>query len=422
VLERSLIRAAAPLVALLLFTAPAALLHGAEEGPAAAGAADIELRKSFRPSRRDSRQATPRQTPEAERGEPTAPVVSGDAPPRLGAVAEALDEQLQSSGTLHLPGVRGGIVLKISETPILETGSGRHLIIDRERTIDAGVADEISLRWPGFSVVQPAAGADLHEVLGSVLDAAGYDSVLRSAPLVFGRDVTLRITPDYTVLRNESDLLKGETRAISVVKPSESLPVELRELADQHRVRIVELTPDGALAGADQAPARARPGQVTTIEAAQLAPIIEKIASAIGLSVVQGVLLPDAVGERGLRSDLGVGGDGIAALVFEKVDPLFLESLVGRGYMAIWLNSAADLTEAIGALLKRFGIPALGPSVEFFRAPTPGSTRRFVINVPGWLAQSGGRRLLITGTTPPPLVRRYLTREGIDIIEYRIRQ
>ena len=75
----------------------------------------------------------------------------------------------------------------------------------------------------------------------------------------------------------------------------------------------------------------------------------------------------------------------------------------------------------IGALLKSCNIPSIGPTVEFFRDPAPGSPRRFVISVPGWLAESGGRRLLITGAAVPLLVRLYLTREGIDIFEYRIR-
>ena len=92
-----------------------------------------------------------------------------------------------------------------------------------------------------------------------------------------------------------------------------------------------------------------------------------------------------------------------------------------RADAVIPLHSSSDLPEAIGALLRRFGIPAIGPMVEFYRAVNPDLTRRFVISVPGWLAEFGGRRLLITGATPSPLVRLYLTREGIDIFEYRIR-
>ena len=340
--------------------------------------------------------------------------------PPLGAVAEALDEQLQSLGTLHLPDVgEGGVVLQGATTPILATAAGRHLIIDRGRTIDPGLVDAIPRRWPGYSVVQPPAGSNLRDVVGLVLDAAGYDSVLRSAPLLFGRSATLQVTPDFVVLRSESDLLTGETRAISVVDPAEALPPELRALAGEYRVRIVELTPDGAPAGVDAAPWRDAAGRVTTMESARLTSIIEELAVALGLSVERHAALPAMAGQPSASADLRISRDEIAAYVFEKPDQPAPGYLDDTGDAKLVLRSAADLLPAIGALLARFDIPAIGPVVEFYRAPPPDSTRRFVISVPGWLAESGGRRLLITGATPPPLARLYLTRQDIDIFEYR---
>jgi hypothetical protein len=85
------------------------------------------------------------------------------------------------------------------------------------------------------------------------------------------------------------------------------------------------------------------------------------------------------------------------------------------------LNGTADLPQAVGALANRLGLTAIGPTVEFFRAPRPGTRPRFVISVPGWLLEVDGRRLLVTGAALPTLVRLYLTREGIDICEYRVR-
>ena len=392
----------------------------AETGGAEANPASIELRKSFRFVRHSGRRTSPPEQRGADGGAASGSAGGTSSLP-LGAVAEALGEQLQSSGTLHLPDIgKGGIVLQGSTTPILETAAGRHLIIDRSRTIDPGLVDAIPRRWPGFSVVQPPAGSNLREVVGLVLDAAGYDSVLRSTPLTFGRGVTLQITPDFVVLRSESDLLAGETRAISVVDLPAALPPELRALAGEQRVRIVELTPDGAPAGVDEATWRDPAGRVTTMETARLTPIIGEIAGALGLAVGRHATLPATVGQPTASADLRISRDGNAAYVFEKPDQRSQEYLVNRGETAIVLNSAADLPQAIGGLLRHFGIPAIGPTVEFYRAPTPGSTRRFVINVPGWLAETGGRRLLITGTTPPPQVRLYLTREGIDIFEYRV--
>ena len=419
-----LIRTATALsTGICLVCASADTLGGAENVPASAGTAVIELRKSFKPPDRAVRQAVSPELRSGDESDPGAPGETHVIPSQqLGAVAEALGEHLQSSGTLHFPGIGGaGIVLQGSATPILETSAGRHLIIDRDRTLDSNVVEAITSRWPAFSVVQPPAGAHLRDVIGSLLDAAGYDSVLRSAPLVFGRGVTVRVSPDFVVLRSGRDLLSGETHAISVVDRADALPAELRELLGGHRVHIVELTPDGASVGADQAPWRDPAGHVTTMEATRLATIVAEIAGALGCSVERRAQLPSAIGEPDLRADLRIGRGGDWALVFEKYAPRSPEHLVGGGGATLLLDSAANLPLAIGALLRRFGIAAIGPTVEFYRSQGAGSTRRFVISVTGWLAEADGRRLLITGNTLPPLVRLYLTREGIDIFEYRIR-
>lgn len=419
--ERLILGAAALLVGVLFAGASTGALAGTETGPVPAGPAEIELRKSFRSVRRSGRQGPRPERPSRPGGDRGIPDEPGRSlPPGLEAVAAALGEQLQSSGTLHLPDVDGGeIVLEGSITPILQAATGRRLIIDRDRTIDPGVSDRLSRRWPDFTVVQPPAGADFRDVVGSLLDAAGYDSVLRSAPLIFGRNVSIRVTPDFLVLRSGDDLLSGETRAISVLDPVDALPPELRELAGEYRVRIVDLTPDGSPAGPDHPSWRDPSGRVTTVETARLSQIIEEIAVAFGLSTERRVPLPDSVGDQGIRADLSVSRDGVVALVFEKAAPHSREPPPGDP--AIMLNSADDLPAGIGALLRRFNLPAIGPVVEFYRETTPGATRRFVIRAEGWLTESGGRRLLITGASVPPLVRLFLTREGVDIFEYRIR-
>jgi hypothetical protein len=422
VFER-LIRCAPALLGCFLALGASDAPAGDTETAAPAGRpADIELRKTFRFVRGGSRRVSPVDARGGGDGAAAAEDPSAAPPPHLEGVAAALGERLHSSGTLHLPGVGGaGIVLEGAGTPILETAAGRRLIIDRGGTVPRAVGDEISRRWPDYLLVQPPAGAGLREVVGSVLDAAGYASVLRAAPLVFGRGVTVRVTPDYVVLRGEGDLLAGDVRAISIVNPADALPPELRELAGEQRVRIVELTPEGEPAGPDRAPWRDAAGRVTTVETPGVAAIIEEIALSLGCSVERRVPLPAAAGEPSASADLRVTRDGRTVLVFGKSSPPSEVPGVGQGEAAIQVRSAADLPAAIGALLRLLELPAIGPTVELFRVAPPGAARRFVISVPGWLAEAGGRRLLITGGSPPPLLRLYLTREGIDLFEYRTR-
>jgi hypothetical protein len=410
------------LICAALAAACAGSLGAAESGPAATDAADIELRKSFRFIRRAGRQVDRTRKGGDMPAAPRSRVDAGPAvPSQLGAVAAALGEHLISSGTLHLPGVgAAGTVLHGATTPVLETATGRRVIIDRDRTITPEVADQIGRRWPDFAVVQPPADAKLRDVLGAVLEAARYESVLRAAPLTFGRGVTVRYTPDFVVLRTDRDLLLGEARAISIVDPGDALAPELRELAAQLRVQVVELAEDGSPVGAQRPPWRDPVGRVTTMETARLTSIIGEIAATLGCSVQRRAPLPALPGEPAIVADLLISLAGDSVPVFEKGDPGSRGAeRTGEG-AAIVLKTPADLSTAIGSLLGKFALPTIGPAVEFYRARPSGSARRFVLTVPGWLAETGGRRLLITGAALPQLARLFLTREGIDIFEYRV--
>lgn len=345
----------------------------ADQEPATA---EIDLRKSFTRVRSPGRQPSRQGAGPVGGLTPGSPEVSRRSARRpADAVADALGERLVSSGSLHLPLADGRQhVLEGELTPVLDTAAGRHVIIDAGRTMDVDAALEISRSWPGYAVAQPPPGTGLRGLIGSVLDAAGYELVERARPLIFGRGVTVRLTPDYLVQRYPRDLTQGEIRAISVVEPTEAFPPELRELAGGHRVRLVELAADGTPAGADRAPWRDPAGRVTTIESGSLPRILTEVAAALGRETAA-------------------------------------EAASGEG----------QPLAAVGELLRRAGIEAIGPTVELYRPSAAGGRGRFVISVPGWLAENDGRRLLITGASPPLLVRLYLTREGIDIFEYRLR-
>lgn len=414
-----LVLGTALLVIAFVSGAPAAEVPPPPDAPGSAGAsAEIELRKTFRSAPRPGRQpARARNVRSAgDSGTHEEGSITPSAARRIAAAAAALGEPLQSSGTLHLPGIDGpGLVVREELTPVLEFGTGRRVIVDMHGAIPPGVSDEIGRLWPGYSVVHPPAGGDLRSLIGSLLDAAGYESVLRSAPVTLGRGATIRFTPDFVILRGERDLLDGETRALSVVEPAEALPAELRELAADQRVRFVELTPDGALSGTDRAPWSDPAGRVTTAGGDRLAPLLGEIAAELGLAAEPQGGIFSRPGEGPARSARVIGRGQTAVLVLDDTAP-------GAGGGAqVELNDRADLNAAIGALLAHFSIPAIGPAVEFHRPASRGGAPRFVIGVPGWLAQLGERRLLITGAALPQQVRLFLTREGLDIFEYRTR-
>lgn len=399
-------------------------LAPAQEPPEPDAAAAIELRKSFRTAPRAGRQ------PGRGTGGVTLelpPVSEKDAAQTgaPGGAAQALGESLRTQGSLHLPGVSGrrGVVVQAGETPIVEFGTGRRLILDPGRRIAPAVAEAIARRWPGYAVLQPPPGSGLRELLDTMLEASGYDTVLRGTALTFGSAVTVRLRPDFVVLKSGQDLLEGETRAISVLdSAADALPAELRELARGQRIAVVELTPGGGIAGPEAAPWRDAAAWVTTMETPRPVTILAELAAQLGLSVERRSAPAASAGEAPFAAELRIFRGETSALVFGAAAGPPAEALLpGRGDEVIVLADATGLEAAIGSLLQRFGVRAVGPQVEFSRDAAPGNQPRFVIGVPGWLAEIGGRRLLITGAAPPAPLRLYLTREGIDIFEYRVR-
>lgn len=407
-LQRSRLLVAAG--AVLFLIAPSAL--PAQEPPP-----EIELRKSFR------QRGTSPSPPSGAPREPAATPATRSTARVADAVAAALGEGSAASGTLHLPGVGAdGVALDLARTPLVEFASGRRAILDPERSIPARTAAEIERLWPGFTVVRPPPGAPARALLDGIVDAAGYASVLRGSTLRFGRETRVAVRPDAVVLRTDDDLLNGETRALSLLGVgSAPLPPELRELAREHRIAIAEFDASGAPLGADRAAWRDPVGSLTTVEGRARALLFAEIGAALGLTVVPGAELPGSPGAPPARAAFAASRGADHAFVF-GTDPgvEVLERVADLGALGIVAGRDGDFSGDIGRFLARFGVKAIGPRVEL-HPETPGAALpRFAIEVPGWLAEADGRRLLITGGQPPPLVRLYLQREGIDIIDYRL--
>lgn len=399
----------------------------AQEPAAPEAGASIELRKSFRTAPRAGRQpgrAGASQVPQPPTG--VSEETGTKSFPALGGVAIALGEPLQTSGTLHLPGVSGrGMIIQAAKTPIVEFGAGRRVILDPEQRIAPEVAAEIARRWPGYLVLQPPPGTGLRDILGGMLSVAGYNTILRGTPVTFGSAVTVRLRPDFVILKRTQDLLDGETRTLSVLpSAADALPAELRELAREQRIAVVELTAEGSVVGLEQEPWRDASAWVTTVEAHRPELILAEIATQLGLTVESKVPFGAAPGPQTGTAELRItrGETTVLVLSGATADSETQQRLSGGDPGVIVLADATGLSAAIAGLLRRFEVPAVGPQVEFTKAAATGEQPRFVISVPGWLAAVEGRRLLITGAAPPTPLRLYLTRQGIAIFEYRVRR
>lgn len=396
-------------------------------------AARIELHKSFRaPARPESGVGSP---PDVRAGIPAGGeqgagrFAAGDASRTPGtgvaaALAEALDETLVTSGTMHLPGVGGrGLTLDAAATPLVDFATGRRVVLDPSGSIASADAAEIRRLWPAFAVLGRTPGQGTRELLDALLASSGYASVLRDSPVRFGRAASVRLRPDFVILKRDGDLLDGATRTLTVVgSAAERVPGELRELAARHRIIVTEVDEEGRPLSRGPDPWRDPAGRVTTVECRSGLVVFAELAEALGLEVERRARIAGGPGSPEIVADLRIAGGDAQALLFASApDASTLEALAAAGAQVSVVPRKSDLKATIGVLLERFGIAAIGPVVEFSRPAAPGIRPRFEISVPGWLAIAGGRRLLVTDAEPPEDLRLYLAREGIDIFAYRVR-
>lgn len=339
--------------------------------------------------------------------------------------AAALGESWSESGMLYLPdGAGGHIALDNARFPQVDFGSGRSLILDSGGEVPAAIATRIATLWPGYTVLAVGSDEDPRAILGRVLDAAGYYAVHRGTAITFGFEALVRLLPDYVVLKDPGALLRGETYLLSVLSSAgETFPVELLEMAREQRLRIVEIIAGEALPGEVGFAWRDPQGTLTTVQGRNPVVPVAELAAALGLVVERRVLcrVAKASGTAAVVADLRLSRGGTAALVFAR-GPDFEAArlLADRGAAVLLLRGKDAFTAATVRLLEIFGIPRIGPTVEFQKPSQSGRDGRFRITVPGWLAEpEGARRLLITSAEIGTQLRLYLTREGIDIFQYR---
>jgi hypothetical protein len=411
----------------VLLLAPFLAGAGTARAEGESGAPDLILRKSFsRPAKRAGALPASPQLPGAAAAPPASAPGGAGAEQRTAAVerrteaitrvATLLGERLVVEGTLYLRDGRGpGMALDNGRTPLVDLGSGRQVILAAGAEVPA---DEIRARWPGLGVVSLASG-DLRETLGAFLAAAGYAMVLRDTPVAIGREAVVRFRPDFVVQKEGDALLPADTYLLFVLpSPGEALPAELREAAREHRLELGEVFESGEPPPAPS-PWRDPRAPLTTVRARHPGVLVGEVAEALGIAVERKVPCLAALGEGApeVVADLRIARGTKRSLVFfHEIDADAARRLAEAGEDVLIAAPGAPADAIVARVLERFGIPRIGPTVQFHR---PGPAGRFTIDAPGWLAdREGGGRVLITPASLGTQLRLYLTREGIGVFEY----
>ncbi len=322
----------------------------------------------------------------------------------LDSSLRAMGETLTPEGTLSLP-LPTGETLKVDArtSPVAGISTGRSLLLDFDGDITEESRRLIEEHWPRYRVINVPADADFRHLMGLILDESGYHSVSRDAPLFLGRHGRVRIVPDFLVAPTAESILDGSLMLIMIEdSPNRALPSEIKEIARDHLVKVVEITPPS---GGDGSPVPASfPGWWGggKITASDFRTLLGELGPALGLKV---------------REALPTDGEG-----FHGKDRITLEGN-GRSRLVTFVAAEADRTDSLtiapddslelvlARLLHTFGYDYSGPFLEFYQ---PGA--RFTILIEGYYIARDTGPLVVTGDDIGPRLKAMLAGRGIEVI------
>lgn len=323
----------------------------------------------------------------------------------LDSSLQAMGETLILEGTLSLP-LPTGETLKVDAgaSPVADISTGRGLLLDFDGDITAESRKLIEEHWPRYRVVNVPADADFRRLMGLILDESGYHSVSRDAPLVLGRHGRVRIVPDFLVAPTTESILDGSLMLIMIEdSPNQALPSEIKEIARDHLVKVVEIAPPS---GGDESPVPASPGWWGggKITASDFRALLGELGPALGLKVRE-TFPADGEGFHG-KGRITLEGNGRSRLVtFVAAAP--------EADRADSLTIAPDdsLELVLARLLHTFGYDYSGPFLEFYQ---PGA--RFTILIDGYYIARATGPLVVTGDDIGPRLKTMLARRGIEVV------
>ncbi len=341
--------------------------------------------------------------------------------PLLGDSFEALGESLASFGTFSFPTPDGSsILLDGSDFPLLRLSSGRSLILDLEGRLGAEESNRIEQSWEGYRVIPVQREGNLRRLMGSILAESGFYRLSLDAPLTIGRAGEVSITPDFLVVKSPDDALRGSLYLVSVHDdPDHSLPVQLRDLAGEHRIKVIEIFPAGGEVRAAEPPRGEywSPGRKFTASDPRL--LLGEIAPSLGMTVVEEPSLFLAPELRPLLRDrraVLLSREGRLCLVTFGTGADPCRDGTARTVSCLH-GSGLPFPALLGEVLRSLGVPHRGPNLEFF---LPG--QRFTLTVPGFYVEdTDGRPVLVTGKDLGGHLSSLMTESGVNVLTWIVR-
>jgi len=348
----------------------------------------------------------------------------GNLLPLLQRSLTGIGEEISTSGTLSLPYPRGSAVTIDNSTyPLMQTSTGREIILDIDGRMPDDWKKRIEERWPAYRVVPLPREGDYPDLLQTVLTAGGFHSLSRNERLSFGREPEVSITPDFIVIKTPESLLDGELYVINILDtPGQALPREIRQIAEEHSITVVEVLPVPASpppSGSGSSRVSRRTSKITASDTrtllAELLPLLGFTTA--GKESYRYPSRDDPAILLEILPDFQVKWEGQTMLVFfDLPEPGMLAGLEEEDVKTLVFSEGDSLAAVLGTLLTAAERNYSGPAVEFYRPD-----ERFSVAVEGFYLLNDGRPTLLTAASTSPRVASLLSESGISLIACVIR-
>ncbi|MDR1080769.1 MAG: hypothetical protein LBQ79_07360 [Deltaproteobacteria bacterium] len=361
---------------------------------------------------------------------PAAPLPTADsqnAKQVLSLIFTRLGEQVSQKGRLFLPlDEPPHFDVDTSAMPVVDLKTGRHIILDLNRTLTEAFIARFRAKYPEYMIFQPARGERMEKAMERLWPMCGYFRVYpKGQSFEGGRDVKIRISADWLVWPTSTDWNRGQPVVINFAPaPDNGTPLPwVRFLAD-HNISVIDLYRGEVLAGGGRAATPVNNFTVVDADSDNPSAFAEAFVKALGFNPRIGVAVDLAAGRVTTGgAAIGAGpppavfweaGDSRTILEYGDLTTDELEVLKKNGFTII--SSARDSQTVLKSILAALKIKLGGPLVLDGDSSGGPSIK---LTVAGQTFTFGDRTYLFTSTTLPDSMTGLDPNQTVVVIKYR---
>jgi hypothetical protein len=361
---------------------------------------------------------------------PAAPLPTADsqnAKQVLSLIFTRLGEKVSAKGRLFLPlDEPPHFDVDTSAMPVVDLNTGRHIILDLNRTLSESFVARFRAKYPDYMVFQPARGERMEKALERLWPMCGYYRVYdKGQAFEGGRDVKIRISSDWLVWPTSTDWNRGQPVVINLAPaPDNGTPLSWVRFLALHNISVIDLYRGEILAGGSRAATPVNNFTVVDADSDNPSAFAEAFVKALGFTPRIGVAV-DLEGGRVTTGGATIGsgpppavfwedGDRKTILEYGDLTTDELEVLRKNGFSII--SSARDSQTVLKSILAALDIKLGGPLV--LNGDSPGGPS-IKLTLAGQTFAFGDRVYLFTSTDLPDSMTGLDPNQNVVVLKYR---